>query len=73
MWQERTDAALTHLLRSGLSKSGKEGGAAAQVTALTRPADAAKLKKHITLVCDRLHKGLRPKGTSVQPANGDGQ
>ena len=30
-WQERTDAALTHLLRSGLSKTGREGGAATQV------------------------------------------
>ena len=64
-WQERTDAALTHLLRSGLSKAGKEGGAAQQVTSLSRPPDAAKLKKHITLVCDRLHKGLRPTGESV--------
>ena len=62
-WQERTDAALTHLLRAGLSKTGKESSAAAQVTNLQRPATADKLKKHITLVCDRLHKGLRPKGT----------
>ena len=30
-WQERTDAALTHLLRTGLSKNGREGGAATQV------------------------------------------
>jgi len=70
-WQERTDAALTHLLRAGLSKNGKEGGAATQATSLTRPADAAKLKKHITLVCDRLHKGLRPKGTAAAQENGD--
>jgi Bardet-Biedl syndrome 9 protein len=71
-WQERTDAALTHLLRSGLSKNGREGGAATQATSLTRPADAAKLKKHITLVCDRLHKGLRPKGNAgAQAAGGD--
>ena len=27
---------------------------------LSRPANAEKLKKHITLVADRLNKGLRP-------------
>ena len=49
----------------------QEGGAAQQVTSLSRPPDAAKLKKHITLVCDRLHKGLRPKGAAGAQANGD--
>jgi len=36
--------------------------------------DAAKLKKHITLVCDRLHKGMRPKGSAGAgpPARGKG-
>ena len=43
-----------------------------QAASLTRPADASKLKKHITLVCDRLHKGLRPKGqAAAQAASGD--
>jgi len=60
-WEERTDAALAHLLRTGLAKSSKESSSAAAAHQLTRPADAAKLKKHITLVCDRLHKGLRPR------------
>jgi len=36
---------------------------------LSRPADASKLKKHITLVADRLHKGLRPVS---QPVEGGG-
>jgi len=63
-WEERTTAALTHLLRTGLAKSGKESAATA-VQTLSRPTDATKLKKHITLVCDRLHKGHRPKGTST--------
>ena len=43
---------------------GKEGGAASQPASLARPPDASKLKKHITLVCDRLHKGMRPKGSA---------
>ena len=29
---------------------------------LTCPLNADKLKKHITLMCDRLHKGMRPSG-----------
>merc|ERR1712060_640354 len=37
-WEERTIAALTHLLRTGLAKNAKESSAAAAQT-LTRPAD----------------------------------
>ena len=56
-WQERVDAALTQLLRTTLSKSGKESGAAATAPqALVCPPDATKLKKHISLVVDRLSK-----------------
>ena len=32
-----------------------------KAASLTRPADASKLKKHITLVCDRLHKVSPPE------------
>ena len=39
----------------GRNLHGKDPRAVAQST-LTRPADASKLKKHITLVADRLHK-----------------
>ena len=60
-WEERTDAALAHLLRTALDKSSKDTASSTATQQLTRPADAAKLKKHITLVCDRLHKGLRPR------------
>ena len=69
-WEERTDAAITHLLKTSLAKD-KEGGKDARPSApstLSRPADASKLKKHITLVADRLHKGLRPTPTSVATA-----
>lgn len=58
-WEERTDASVTHLLRTGLNKSGKEAASSAPQQ-LTRPSDAKKLQKHITLLADRLHKGLRP-------------
>ena len=44
--------------------AGKESRSSINPT-LTRPADASKLKKHITLLADRLHKGLRP--TRDQP------
>ena len=58
-WEETVDASMTHLLRTSLAKSGKEQ--AIQVSggnAFTMPADTTKLKKHITLVCDRLSKGM---------------
>ena len=53
------------------SERGKD--ARAGPSTLSRPADCSKLKKHITLVADRLHKGLRPTkekegGTPAAPA-----
>jgi len=61
-WEERTDSAITHLLKTALAKDkdSKEGRGTTSVQQ-HRPADTAKLKKHITLVADRLHKGLRPR------------
>jgi Bardet-Biedl syndrome 9 protein len=63
-WEERADAALTHLLRTTLARTGRDSDAAAAAAAaavpagpLTLPADTARLKKHLTLVCDRLSKG----------------
>ena len=56
-WEECTDAAMTHLLRTSLAKSAKDTAAVPQP--LTVPNDTAKLKKHITIVCDRLTKGAR--------------
>lgn len=55
-WQERVDVALTQLLRTTLSKSGKESASASAPQALACPSDATKLKKHISLVVDRLSK-----------------
>ncbi|XP_031735438.1 protein PTHB1-like [Anarrhichthys ocellatus] len=61
-WEESCDAAVTHLLRSCLSRSPKD-----QATSLAQqggpvlgmPHDTARLKKHITLMCDRIGKGGR--------------
>ena len=56
-WEERIDAAMTHLPRTSLAKTAKE---TTTVTApLAMPADTSKLKKHITYVCDRLSKGAQ--------------
>ncbi|CAL8247598.1 unnamed protein product [Lota lota] len=61
-WEESCDAAVSHLLRSCLSRSPKDQAAALAQSAgplLGRPADTSRLKKHITLLCDRLGKGGR--------------
>ena len=58
-WEERTDAALVHLLRTSLAKSSKDASMSSTPT-LALPADSSKLRKHITLMCDRLQKGHRP-------------
>ncbi|XP_075068684.1 protein PTHB1 isoform X2 [Mixophyes fleayi] len=57
-WEESVDAALSHLLRTCLSKSSKEQ-ALNLTSQLSIPKDTARLKKHITLMCDRLAKGGR--------------
>lgn len=56
-WQEMTDAAVTHLLRTVLAKSAKD--AAVNPSPLAIPSDTSKVKKHIALLCDRLGKGAR--------------
>jgi Bardet-Biedl syndrome 9 protein len=67
-WEEVTYASLAHLLRTALAKPGKEDTvASSSLQTLSRPADAAKLKKSITLVCDRLSKGMRPREAQDDP------
>ena len=70
-WEEATDAAITHLLRTVLSKKGGGGSAATHTpgSTLAMPTDSTKLKKHISIVCDRLSKGARLVGGRV--ADGD--
>lgn len=48
---------MTNVLRTSLAKSAKES--AAVPAPLQMPDDTNKLKKHITIVCDRLAKGAR--------------
>ncbi|XP_027267484.1 protein PTHB1 isoform X3 [Cricetulus griseus] len=57
-WEETVDAAIAHLLKTCLSKSSKEQ-ALSLSSQLTIPKDTSRLKKHITLLCDRLAKGGR--------------
>ena len=57
-WEECVDAAMTHLLRTVLAKSRAEGNAN-RSNELAMPDDTTKLKKHISIVCDRLHKGAK--------------
>ncbi|XP_061676852.1 protein PTHB1 [Syngnathoides biaculeatus] len=61
-WEESCDAAVSHLLRTCLSRSPKDQAttlAQAGGPVLGLPRDTARLKKHITLLCERLAKGGR--------------
>ncbi|XP_031808804.1 protein PTHB1 isoform X2 [Sarcophilus harrisii] len=57
-WEETVDAAVAHLLKTCLSKSSKEQ-ALNLTSQLNIPKDTNRLKKHISLLCDRLAKGGR--------------
>uniref|UniRef100_A0A8C5K108 Bardet-Biedl syndrome 9 n=1 Tax=Jaculus jaculus TaxID=51337 RepID=A0A8C5K108_JACJA len=57
-WEEMVDAAVAHLLKTCLSKSSKEQ-ALNLSSQLNMPKDTSRLKKHITLLCERLAKGGR--------------
>ncbi|XP_028728393.1 protein PTHB1 isoform X2 [Peromyscus leucopus] len=57
-WEETVDAAVAHLLKTCLSKSSREQ-ALNLGSQLSTPKDTSRLKKHITLLCDRLAKGGR--------------
>ncbi|KAE9037122.1 hypothetical protein PR003_g6298 [Phytophthora rubi] len=66
-WEERTDCAMTELLRTVLAKQpqNKDGAGATPATSeLQMQEDTKRLKKHITIVCDRLGKGA-----SLVPGN----
>lgn len=53
------DAAVSHLLKTCLSRSPKDQAISLSTGPLTIPKDTSRLKKHITLLCDRLGKGGR--------------
>lgn len=54
-WEEHTYAAMTNLLKTSLAKSSKESNASN--ASIKKLADTTKLKKHLTIVCDRLARG----------------
>ncbi|XP_028837430.1 protein PTHB1 isoform X2 [Denticeps clupeoides] len=58
-WEESVDAAVSHLLRTCLSRSSKDQATSLSTSQLSIPKDITRLKKHITLLCDRLGKGGR--------------
>ncbi|MBN3305537.1 PTHB1 protein, partial [Amia calva] len=58
-WEESVDAAISHLLRTCLSRSSKDQALNLSNSQLSMPKDTSKLKKHITLLCDRIGKGGR--------------
>ncbi|XP_012709581.2 protein PTHB1 isoform X2 [Fundulus heteroclitus] len=61
-WEESCDAAVSHLLRSCLSRSPKDQATSLAQTGgpvLGLPQDTSRLKKHIALLCDRIGKGGR--------------
>lgn len=72
-WEESVDAAMTHLLRTSLAKVAKESAPSSggQTPQLSMPPNTEKLKKHISIVCDRLNKGarltLRPAAPPTSP------
>ncbi len=63
-WEESVDAAVSHLLKTCLSRSPKDQAISLSTGPLTIPKDTSRLKKHITLLCDRLGKGGRLSLTS---------
>jgi len=69
-WEEHVEASMTHLLRTALAKSAKE--AAVSVPPLAPSKDTSKLKKHLSLVLERLAKGMRwvlePEDQPAPPA-----
>ncbi|XP_060761669.1 protein PTHB1 isoform X3 [Neoarius graeffei] len=58
-WEECVDAAVSHLLRTCLSRSPKDQAISLSTSQLSMPKDTSRLKKHITLLCDRIGKGGR--------------
>lgn len=59
-WEEITNAAMTSLLKGCFSKGVSGGISAQQVSTVIKPlSDVGKLKQHITIVCDKISKGLK--------------
>ena len=70
-WEELTDAALTHLLKTSLAKTAKGEGAVVHQP-LVMPKDTSRLKKHIQIVVDRFRKGATLVGPRPEKGGGGG-
>lgn len=66
-WEETVDAAISNLLRTCLSKTSKDQ--MVNPGELEMPSEGSKLKKHITLMTDRLAKGGRLFLEGQEPGN----
>lgn len=60
-WEELTNTAMSHLLKTCLSKGtggGNKGAGATNINSqIKNMGDTSKLKQNITMVCDRISKG----------------
>ena len=62
-WEEHVDAAVTHLLKTTMSKDSKEDGA--QTVTLEKYPSPEKLTRHMKVFIDRILKGSCPSGAST--------
>ena len=72
-WEECTDAALVHLLRTSLARGPKDR--AAPAARLVFPDNTDNIKRHLAFVCDRLARGgdvLNGSGSRGGSAGDDG-
>jgi len=73
-WEETTDSALSHLLRTKLGGAGDgdtslvQAAARAVAAPLTMPPDTVKVHKRIALLCERLSKGYKLEATPLPVA-----
>lgn len=67
-WEEQADAAMTHLLRTSLARSAKETSAA--LAPLAAAKDTGRLRKHISLVLERLSRGGRLAAAGGEDSSG---
>ena len=65
-WEETTDAALTHLLRTCLARPGRENQGATPIT-LQPAAETTRIKKHVSSVLDRVTKGGKIRDIETTP------
>ena len=63
-WEERVEAGMTHLLRTHLARNAKE--ASTVPVPLAPLTDTQKLKRHVSIVVERIARGGRLFGTRAK-------